>query len=357
MSLWAQIPINPETGEANTASTAQSAPPRRTNNGELDRDAFLMLLITQMQHQDPLNPMDDRDFLAQMAQFSALEQQQIMTRSMERHQAHAMIGMSVYAHFFCETTEQFREVDGPVVSVRNVGGNILLGVHTAVPVLDNYGRPMFDDDGEQVFQMQTIDTPLDRVMFVHDDHVMSHQLQGILDGVANSRDIGMIGRWVQAITIENGRPTGFVEGEVEFVRFMNGQAVLMVNGREIFAGEVFSVSDDYLVLGRTITGSSLGEVMNGPIQGINVINGRAQVHIHPNGQVPLNRIDELIEGLQLEGRYVTHPLNDFRGQIDRISISFGYVYLHIGSERMELSEFREGGRVVPTAPPVSNPDP
>ena len=41
---------------------------------EMDRDAFLSLLITQLQNQDPLNPTDSTEFTAQLAQFSSLEQ-------------------------------------------------------------------------------------------------------------------------------------------------------------------------------------------------------------------------------------------------------------------------------------------
>ena len=46
----------------------------------LSRDAFLSLLVTQLQHQDPTQPMDNSQFIAQLAQFSSLEQlQQVNT--------------------------------------------------------------------------------------------------------------------------------------------------------------------------------------------------------------------------------------------------------------------------------------
>ena len=49
----------------------------------LGKDAFLKILITQLQNQDPTSPMDDKEFIAQMAQFSSLEQMQNMTKAME----------------------------------------------------------------------------------------------------------------------------------------------------------------------------------------------------------------------------------------------------------------------------------
>jgi len=51
---------------------------------ELGRDEFLKLLIAQLSHQDPTNPMQDRDFIAQMAQFSTLEQMTGMAADFSR---------------------------------------------------------------------------------------------------------------------------------------------------------------------------------------------------------------------------------------------------------------------------------
>lgn len=51
---------------ATTTPAAQKADP-------LGRDAFMSLLVTQLQHQNPLEPMADGEFLAQLAQFSSLE--------------------------------------------------------------------------------------------------------------------------------------------------------------------------------------------------------------------------------------------------------------------------------------------
>ncbi|PYE52196.1 flagellar hook capping protein [Paenibacillus barcinonensis] len=67
---------------------------------ELGKDQFLKILITQLQNQDPMQPMEDKEFIAQMAQFSSVEQlvnisSQLKTLNQSLGAVSGMIGMEI----------------------------------------------------------------------------------------------------------------------------------------------------------------------------------------------------------------------------------------------------------------------
>jgi len=64
------------TSAANSGNNDQTNSAQQSAPDPLGRNAFLNLLVTQLQHQDPLQPQADGEFLAQLAQFSSLEQLQ-----------------------------------------------------------------------------------------------------------------------------------------------------------------------------------------------------------------------------------------------------------------------------------------
>lgn len=61
----------PDVAVSTTGATAATATLPKSDG--LGRDAFLKLLVTQLQHQDPVKPKDDTEFIAQLAQFSSLD--------------------------------------------------------------------------------------------------------------------------------------------------------------------------------------------------------------------------------------------------------------------------------------------
>ncbi|PRO65226.1 flagellar hook assembly protein FlgD [Alkalicoccus urumqiensis] len=74
------------TSNSQTLSLEEFQKQQKNNRASqnMDRDAFLKLLMTQLQNQDPLEPMDDKEFVAQMAQFSSLEQMTNLNETVQK---------------------------------------------------------------------------------------------------------------------------------------------------------------------------------------------------------------------------------------------------------------------------------
>ena len=113
-----------------SAATASALTPKTLN-----QDDFLKLLITQLTSQDPLNPQTDSSFIAQMAQFSSLEQAKSMEADIsqlrsqqEVLQADSLLGRSVVVQTGKDTSAagvvsavQIDEAGTPLIVINGQG--------------------------------------------------------------------------------------------------------------------------------------------------------------------------------------------------------------------------------------------
>lgn len=122
--------------KANTALHASEAN-KKNKTGEpgeksgLGKDSFLKLLVTELRHQDPTKPMEDKEFISQMAQFSSLEQMSNLNKEMKSlvasaksAEAYGILGKEIQAY----DPVQKKPITGIVNSVFYKGEELMIGV-------------------------------------------------------------------------------------------------------------------------------------------------------------------------------------------------------------------------------------
>ena len=117
-----------------TSSTTESL--YSNDSSQLGKDEFLNLLCAQLSNQDPLDPMDNTEFISQMAQFSALEQQTNLNSNFEQFMS--ATSLSQYSSL----------VGKEVTALDSSGEETLQGIVEEVTFED--GKTYATVDGEQV---------------------------------------------------------------------------------------------------------------------------------------------------------------------------------------------------------------
>jgi len=128
--------IQPTTTATAATATDTTRKSDAAGNQILGKDDFLKLMVAQMKNQDPMNPSDDKDNIAQMAQFSSLEQitnlataTQKLADSMQMTQTLGLIG-----HTVSYTNADGTPLSGTVSAVDVAGGTPSLTVGDATDV-------------------------------------------------------------------------------------------------------------------------------------------------------------------------------------------------------------------------------
>lgn len=216
------------------SSNGSSATISGAASSALGKDEFLQLLVAKMKFQDPLNPTSDEDFIAQLAQFSSLEQMQNMAdaiaesnqigylqmQSLNNSMSANLIGKEVVASYdgvyydgdkqpeISFTTEQYAATLDLVI--RNEAGDI-------VARISNEGMP----PGEHTLHWDGKDQLGNRAPDGY--YTVSAEAVDAND-VAFTPDLRLVGL-------------------VESISYRNGAAFLKVNGSEIALGDVVSVGE------------------------------------------------------------------------------------------------------------------
>ncbi len=112
------------------ASGIRTLETTRQVSNELGKDSFLQILVAQMANQDPLSPTSDTEFIAQMAQFSALEQMQNMNSAMQTQLTYSYLNKDVMSNYAADSDGNLyrQDVYGQVTAIVKYGGKDYLQV-------------------------------------------------------------------------------------------------------------------------------------------------------------------------------------------------------------------------------------
>jgi flagellar basal-body rod modification protein FlgD len=195
----------------------------------LGKEAFLKLLITQLSHQDPLNPMDNEAMVAQLAQFSALEQMQNLN-TLAQTQASLMesLGQAMTTQMIGrQVTAQSGEL------VYGGEGEVPLGVRLQGPAQEVVVS-IVDGSGQIRATLRFTELPAGTTL-------------GTWDGKDEEGQPLPAGTYqLQATAFDaDGQPVGavpVVRGTISGVAFENGGVWLLVGDQRIPLGSVLEIS-------------------------------------------------------------------------------------------------------------------
>lgn len=207
--------------------TAAKSKEENLGNSSLGKDDFLKLLVTQMQNQDPINPMDGKEFAAQLAQFNSVEQ---------------LINVNKGIEALAQSQQNL-----------NSGLNNTMAASLAGKEVKALSNQIALEDGNAVIDFRLKHPSTDTQLVITDslgNIVRSEQLGNLgsgdqswnWDGTSNGGDDVPEGTYSVEVKAKNG------EGEVESMTFTSGIAEkvkytengvkLLVNGAYIPLGDI-----------------------------------------------------------------------------------------------------------------------
>lgn len=119
------------------------------NAAQLSQEDFMRILLAQLQFQDPLKPMDNQEFVAQLAQFSALEINRQQSEKVDQ-----LLSM--------QSVDQSVGIIGKNIEMRNAQGSSLVGTVSAVSFRTGEPRLTVSSNGTSITDVKLSDVMLVR---------------------------------------------------------------------------------------------------------------------------------------------------------------------------------------------------
>ena len=197
-------------------------------NSNLDKDAFLKILVTQLKYQNPLEPNKDNEFIGQMAQFSSLEQSQNSNKAIRMNSANNMVNKLVKAKYKAEDSTETKELIGLVEKVMLKDNEIYL----TMDVLGTKYDVKFDD----VREVTELENSVEQI------YLMNQTMRSTTAFNLIGKNVKGTYEEVETIDGEERIKTVDIEGIVEKVRRDGISIYLTVNGKEMYLEDVTEVN-------------------------------------------------------------------------------------------------------------------
>lgn len=149
-------------GKVDSPSSLQE---ERKVGSQLGKEDFLMLLVTQMKYQDPLEPTDNTEYVAQLAQFTELEYMQNMTDVTQHTSAFSLVGKYVYVSSTGEGGHH-EEAEGVVDFVNMKNGEAFVSINGTEYSYDDIVKVI---DSSYVIMQKLPSVKEQEIKFLHHD--------------------------------------------------------------------------------------------------------------------------------------------------------------------------------------------
>ena len=196
---------------------------------ELGKDQFLKLLVTQLKYQDPLDPMKNDEFIAQTAQFSALEQMQQVNENITKQSGlyQQVVNAATVQYIGKSVLTPGNKVELTAGQPVQFGADVPSAANLTVNIKDRFGRVV------DTLHLNT-DKP-DRLDIEWDGHNADNQplpdgtYKFEIQGINSSGEVVL--------------PVALTKGKVAGISNKNGKTMLSVDGRLVDPSKVLATTN------------------------------------------------------------------------------------------------------------------